>query len=44
MFGSGYRTKAKQMTSSMNVSDFCSVMEIFMPWDREDEFINAFQE
>ena len=39
MFGSGYRTKAKQMTSSMHLKDFISVMDIFLPYEREDEFI-----
>jgi len=42
LFGSGYRTKAKQMISSMNLADFCSVIEIYLEKDREDEFIEEF--
>ena len=42
LFGSGYRTKAKQMISSMNLADFCSVIEIYLDKEKEDEFIAEF--
>jgi|TARA_B110000285_G_C14770157_1_gene443617 hypothetical protein len=42
LFGSGYRTKAKQMISSMNLADFLSVIEIYLVKEREDEFIAEF--